>query len=85
MPLRIEGETVHLDGHCPAEEALPLQEFLLAMPVARIDMAACESLHTALLQVLLAARAPVLAGPPSSVLRRCVDALTSGMPWNFAK
>jgi hypothetical protein len=77
MPLRYEGETVHLDGYCTAEEALPLQEFLLDKPQRRVGMEHCVSLHTALLQVLLAARSRVRALPPSPVLARCIDRLTS--------
>lgn len=83
MPLRIEGATVHIEDHCPAEDALPLHEFLLATPEARIVMADCQSLHAALAQVLLAARIPIEAGPRGALLRRCLHPLLPQDARNF--
>jgi hypothetical protein len=71
MLLRCEGQAVHLDGACTAEDALPLVEFLLNTASARVVMEDCESLHTAVLQVILAAK-PQLTMPPNSLLANCL-------------
>ena len=57
-----DGTTIVLDGHCPVEEAEPLLQFLQATPAACLDWRQCAHLHTAVLQVILAAR-PQLIGP----------------------
>ena len=48
--------TIVLDGSCPIEDAEPLLELLLATPAAPFDWTQCDYLHTAVLQVILAAR-----------------------------
>jgi hypothetical protein len=53
-----------LEGVCFAEDAEILLQKLTAAPNARVDMRACESAHTAVIQVLMAAR-PKLLGPPA--------------------
>ena len=57
-----DGATIVLDGRCLVEEAEPLLQFLQASPAARLDWRQCTHLHTAVLQVILAAR-PQLIGP----------------------
>ena len=44
-----------LDGACPVEDAEPLLQMLQANPSAPLDWTRCSHLHTAVLQVLLAA------------------------------
>jgi hypothetical protein len=51
-----------LDGRCPVEDAEPLCQFLQAKPDALCDWSRCSHLHTAVIQVIMAAR-PALAGP----------------------
>ena len=59
---RDDSGVILLDGVCPVEDAEPLLQMLQATPSARIDWTRCSRLHTAVLQVILAARvAP--AGP----------------------
>jgi hypothetical protein len=53
--------TIVLDGRCPVEDAEVLLELLQATPAASLDWTQCIHLHTAVLQVVLAARPP-LAG-----------------------
>jgi hypothetical protein len=48
--------TIVLDGRCPVEDAEPLLELLQATPAAPFDWSQCTYLHTAVLQVILAAR-----------------------------
>jgi hypothetical protein len=54
--------TIILEGGCPAEDAEPLLQLLQANSEARLDWAECGHLHTAVFQVVLAAR-PLLVGP----------------------
>lgn len=54
---------IELSGHCPLEDAETLQQHLMVAQDATIDWRACETAHTAVIQVLLAAR-PKLLGPP---------------------
>ena len=58
---RDEGGTIVLAGSCPVEEAEPLLQMLQATPTAKLDWTQCRHLHTAVLQVILAAR-PALVG-----------------------
>lgn len=64
MTVRLTADgIIELDGLCPSEDAEPLQQLLLAHPEGRVDWRGCDSLHTAVVQVLLAAQ-PTLLGPP---------------------
>ena len=63
-------ETIVIEGGSPVEEAEPLLQFLQAMPDACLDWRQCTHIHTAVLQVVLAAR-PQLIGP-------CGDAWVRG-------
>jgi hypothetical protein len=54
--------TIVLEGACPVEDAEPLLQLLQKSPDGALDWGRCNHLHTAVLQVILAARiAP--AGP----------------------
>ena len=59
-----ERELIVLEGECPSEEAEMLLQRLLAAPEAVVDLQRCESLHAAVIQVLLAAE-PTLRLPPA--------------------
>jgi hypothetical protein len=58
-----EDGTIVLDGNCPVEDAEELTRLLLLDPSATVDWRTCDALHTAVVQVLLAA-SPTLRGPP---------------------
>lgn len=60
--LSVEG-TIVLEGSCPSEDAEVLLQHLAGTPDATVDLRRCESAHTAVVQVLLAAR-PRVQGPP---------------------
>jgi len=60
--LRNSEGTVVLVGHCPVEDAETLLQLLQASAGAHLDWTQCSSLHTAVLQVVLAMR-PALTGP----------------------
>jgi hypothetical protein len=62
MSIRRDGDgTIVLDGSCPVEDAEPLLQMLQATPAARVEWTHCHHLHTAVVQVILAAR-PALGG-----------------------
>jgi len=68
MTIRLSAEgTIEVDGTCSSDEAEPLLQHLLATPNATVDWRGCEAAHTAVVQVLMAAR-PKLLGPPAEVL-----------------
>jgi hypothetical protein len=58
---------IELKGICSSEEGEVLLQHLLASPNIMVDWRGCETAHTAVIQVLMAAR-PELLGPPAGVL-----------------
>jgi hypothetical protein len=66
--LTTEGEIV-LEGVCSSEDAEVLLRNLASAPTAQVDLRACEFAHTAVIQVLMAAR-PKLLGPPAGAALR---------------
>ncbi len=70
MPLSYAEDTVTADGDAVVEDALTLLEFLQSHPGAKVDLVSCTHLHTAVLQVLLAARPNVVALPREAFLGR---------------
>jgi hypothetical protein len=59
------GGIIELSGACGVEDAEALQRHLLTARTSAIEWGACEQLHAAVLQVLLAAK-PRIRGLPSS-------------------
>jgi len=59
-----DAQLIVLEGACLTEEAEILLQRLLAAPAASVDLQRCESLHAAVIQVLLAAQ-PTLQLPPA--------------------
>lgn len=57
--IRVNEAMVVLEGHCPIEEAETLLEAVQSGGAQGIDVSACRSMHTAILQILLAARLPL--------------------------
>ena len=67
MTVRAGGDgLIELVGVCPSADAEPLLQLLLASPRATVDWRDCRGAHTAVIQVLMAAR-PLLLGPPADV------------------
>jgi hypothetical protein len=52
---RHDNATIVLEGNCPVEDAEALLQLLQASPEASLDWTQCTHLHTAVLQVILAA------------------------------
>jgi hypothetical protein len=76
MTIRMGADgVILLEGDCLLEEAEELLRHLLVDPRPAVDWRACTAAHTAVIQVLLAAR-PVLRGPPEGeFLRMFVEAV----------
>jgi hypothetical protein len=63
MSLRREDDgTIVLFGSCPVDEAEPLHRMLLSDRSAQLDWTQCSHLHSAIVQLVIAAQ-PTLAGP----------------------
>ncbi|MFP5516205.1 MAG: hypothetical protein ACLGJC_24380 [Alphaproteobacteria bacterium] len=75
MPVRFDSDLARFENACTAEDALPLAEWLETAAAPRVDLSACTELHTALLQLLLAARPALAAAPADAFLARWIGPL----------
>jgi hypothetical protein len=64
MSIEIASDCIHLAGVVVVEEAESLAAHLKEHPQSAVNLSACESMHSAVLQVLLALK-PQLVGLPS--------------------
>jgi hypothetical protein len=63
MSLRQDPDgTIVLFGSCPVDEAEPLHRMLLSVSSAQVDWTQCSHLHSAIVQLIVAAR-PTINGP----------------------
>lgn len=69
MSVRVDQDTVHLEGACPVGDAEPLLAALQAIPELSVDLSGAIKLHLAVVQLLLAARAGVRGVPADPFLR----------------
>jgi hypothetical protein len=69
MTIRRVDDAVLLDGVCAVEDAEFLMRELQA-GATLVDLSECTHLHTACLQVILAARLPMRGTPANPVLAR---------------
>lgn len=68
MTVRVDDGVIVLAGPCPVEDAEPLLR-ALQDGAAAIDLTAATRLHTAIVQLLLAARPSIVAMPAEPFLR----------------
>ncbi|MDR3517427.1 MAG: hypothetical protein P4M00_16605 [Azospirillaceae bacterium] len=68
MPFSFAKNTATAETLCTVEDALPLLEYLQSHRGAKVDLGPCRHLHTAVLQVLLAARPKITVLPQDPVL-----------------
>ena len=81
MTVIVRGDcVVTLEGVCGTADAEALQRALLHDAQTSVEWSACEHLHAAVLQVLLAARRPVHGPPRSAFLRTHVSNLVEAAP-----
>lgn len=71
MSVKVNGNQIVLEGRCGVEEAETVLAALLASPDPLVILAA-ERIHSAIWQVLLAARAPLQGDPPNDFAGRFV-------------
>ena len=70
MSIEYEKNTARFIGAVSVEETEELLEWLCAHPEGKVDLSACEHLHAADLQVLMAAGRRVVAWPGDADLAR---------------
>ena len=79
MPLIFDDDQVRIDAVCMVEDAMPLLEFFQSHAAARVGMRECTHLHSAVLQVLIAAVASdgarIMDLPEEDFLRRWLTPL----------
>jgi hypothetical protein len=71
MPFTMDGDVISLDGHCPIEEAQPLFDALRAVDQPIFDVSRALSLHTAIVQLILASAGRVKGAPADRWLAGC--------------
>lgn len=79
MSIVRDGDLVRLEGVCRVEDAEPLTVMLQTGPQLALDLSACEGLHTAVVQTLLAFAPEIRVGPPPGgfVAQHLLAALTA--------
>ncbi|WP_372981788.1 hypothetical protein [Marinobacter sediminum] len=70
MPLITKVKVARLEQDCTADEAELLLEWLIKTPAGKLNLKYCTSLHTAVLQVMLACRAQISHLPEEPRLAR---------------
>lgn len=73
MPIEQRKNKIYLKDTVGVEDAETLLAWLQKKPSLGIDLSACTHLHPANLQVLLAAKARVLAWPTDAQLRGFIE------------
>lgn len=68
MNITRDGDIIVLHGHCRVEDAEPLAALLQEVSSVTIDVSACESLHSAVVQAILAFGVPVVGRPADPFL-----------------
>ena len=72
MSMRLDGDIIRLEGRCHVEDAEPLLVLLQAQPGKVVDCAGAETLHTAVIQILIALGCPVSGATSDGFVRRWV-------------
>ncbi|WP_042446162.1 hypothetical protein [Azospirillum sp. B510] len=79
MPIRYDAGLARFEAACTVEDALPFAEWLETTAAPRVDLSACTELHTALLQLLMAAKPAVAAAPEEAFLGRWAAPVLGGI------
>jgi len=70
MSVSINGGIIQLKGRCEHESVEPLIELIHEHPSAQVDVSNCESLNTAVFQVLFCMKVPVLGAAKETSLEQ---------------
>jgi len=73
MPIEFKKNCAFFRGVVRVEEAEGLLEWLQTKPAAKVNLSACDHLHAANLQVLMAAKAGVSHWPANAELRAWLE------------
>lgn len=68
MSLRPDGDVIHIEGYCRVEDAERLTALLQGSEKRTVDVSACEGLHAAVVQTLLAFGCDIVGEPTESFL-----------------
>ncbi|NBN92936.1 MAG: hypothetical protein EBS54_02245 [Betaproteobacteria bacterium] len=77
MPIEFGEDTAVFSGVCSVDEAEGLLSWMMQNPEGSADLQACEHLHAAVLQVLMACRPRLSAVPPPGFLLETLAAVQS--------
>ncbi|MBU8540624.1 hypothetical protein [Falsiroseomonas tokyonensis] len=69
MTVRLDDTVIRLEGACHLEDADALTILLQTGEARPVDLSACEALHAAVVQALLALKPSLTGLPPSPFLR----------------
>ena len=81
MSLEVRQGVIYLSGRCGADAAEALLEHL-GTGMTTVDLTGCETLHAALLQLLMAAR-PTIVGQPTTFLAQWIVPLLNSSDSQF--
>lgn len=70
MSLAHDGDVIRIEGHCRVEDAETLVALLQKSRNVKIDVSACEGLHGAVVQVILAFGCPVVGARTDGFLHK---------------
>jgi hypothetical protein len=73
MPIEFKKNRAMFHDVVGVEEAEGLLDWLQSKPAAKVDLSACGHLHTANLQVLMAARPEISSWPVNPELRAWLE------------
>jgi hypothetical protein len=73
MPVEFKKNRAIFRDDVSVDEAEGLLEWLHTRPAAKADLSACSHMHTANLQVLMAARAGIATWPKNAELRAWLE------------
>ena len=71
MAIHIDDNIISIEGHCPIEEAEPLFETLRGIEDPIFDLSGAKTLHTSIVQLVLASSGKVRGLPSDRVLASC--------------
>ena len=69
MTVRLADGTLFLEGECPVEDGDALAQHLAGHPQTIVDWSACDWMHAAVFQILLAVRPPLRGAPRGDFVR----------------
>jgi hypothetical protein len=78
MTVRLADDgVIVLEGTCPIEDSEALLRRLSERPGSDIDWSGCEQAHTAVVQILIAARPRLIGSPANAFLNRYIASAIS--------